>query len=327
MRSIPIVAVAALLSSATAEADVSKAWQAAKDNLPASIPAIMAVDAAAVVKLPAFSTLFALARKEERDIQQAYDLFQSACKVDFTQAVDGFVIAGDPNGRDDDVVVFLQLTMDRAKASSCIEAAVKSVEKKKPVTIKQDGVYTVATVGKETAYFAWVAPNVVAFTMDPEKKQLIEANVGKKGLGKAPVGALLGKMDAKAIAFGAIKMSKPIDSDIPFTSGFGNVTLNGGTLSGSVSGTAVDAKTATAFADEAKRELAKMLKKDRIPAVVKKVAGAVKIAAAGTDVTVSGSASDKDLLESFLAVMMRGSEKSEEAMPPPATTKTPAKKM
>lgn len=319
MRSIPsVVAVAALLSTATAEADVSKAWQAAKDNLPAGVPAILAVDAAAVVKLPAFGTLFAMARKEERDIQQAYDLFNTACKLDFTKVVDGFVVAGDPDGRDDDIVVFLQLTIDRAKASSCVEAAIKSVEKKKQVSIKQDGIYTVATVGRETAYFAWVGPNVVAFTLDPEKKQLIENNVGKKGLGNAPVGALIGKMNAKAIAFGAIKMAKPIDRDIPFTSAFGNLTLTGTTIAGSITGTAIDAKTGAAFAAEARKELGKLARKDRVPAVVKKLAGAIKIAATGANVTASGRASDKELLEAFLAMMMTSGDAPE---PPPAMKK------
>lgn len=323
MRSLAIALAATALLSSTAAADVSKAWQAAKDNLPANVPAILAVDTAAVVKLPAFGTLFTLARKEERDIDEAYNLVKTHCKLDFTQVVEGFVVAGDPNGKDDDIVVFLQLNIDRAKASSCIETMLKAVEKKAQISIKQDGVYTIASVGGDAAYFAWVGPNVVMFTADPDKKANLEKNVGKKGLAKAPVGGLLGKMDAKAIAFGALKLSKPIDRDIPFTAGFGNVTLNGNTFSGSVTGTATDAKVAGAFADEAKKEIAKLAKKDRVPAAVKKVIGGVKLASAGADVTVSGSASDKDLLEAFLATMMaKGGE--EPAAPPP--TATPAKK-
>nr|MBA2539066.1 hypothetical protein [Deltaproteobacteria bacterium] len=150
---------ACLLSASTSSADVSKAWQAAKDNLP-GMPAIGAIDVAAVVKLPAFGKLFDMARKEERDIDQAVSLLKVACKLDITSVVDGLVVAGDPDGRDDDIVVFVQLTLDRTKATACMETMLKQVEKRKQIAVKQDGIYTVASVGNEAAYFAWVGPNV-----------------------------------------------------------------------------------------------------------------------------------------------------------------------
>lgn len=311
LRSIcAVVAVAALSSSAVA--DVSKAWQAAKDNLPDTIPAIGAVDVATAVKQPAFTKLLELVKKEERDVREGLDLFKSTCNLDLTQIVDGFVVAGDPNGRDDDVMVFIQLKIDRPAASTCVEKLLRAVEKRKQVTVQQTGIFTEASVGKETAYFAWVDKNVVAFNLEPNKKPRLEGFLNKKGLAKSPAGSLFGKLDTKAAAFGAIKLPKPLDSDIPFTSAYGNLTLAGTTLSALLVGTATDANTAGKFVSEVKRELIKIAAKGKLPAAAKKLITSVTLDAAGADVTLKGSANTNDLFDIFVALIT-----TKQKAPPP----------
>jgi len=315
MRSIcavlaPLVVVG--LFSSAAEADVTRAWQAAKDNLPAAaFPAIAAFDVAAIVKLPAFNKVLDVLQNENHEVKEVLGLFKSTCNLDVTTSVDGFVIAGDPAGRDDDIMVFVQLKIDRAKTSNCIETLLKTVEKKQQVDVKQDGMFSVVSVGKETGYFAWVAPNVVAFALDPENKSRVEGFLSTKGFAKGPVGALLGKLDPKAVAFGAIKTAKPIDRDLPVTSAYGNAVLNGTTVSATVVGTATDAGTAAKFADGLKQELAKMAKRDRTPAVAKKILNAISIAASNTDITIKGSVATGDLLEAMLEMTKKTAE------PPP----------
>lgn len=314
MRSIcALLATAALLSSGTAEADASKAWQAAKDNLPATIPAIAGFDVAAIVKLPAFGKLLEVLKKEERDVREGLALLKSACGLDPTKAVDGLVVAGDPNGRDDDVMLFLQLTIDRTKASACIESMLKVVEKRKQVTVKQNGIYSEVSVGGDTAYFAWVAPNVVAFNLDPGRKARLEGFLGKQGLAKSPVGALLSKLDPKAAASGAIKTVKPLDRDFPITAAYGNALLTGSTVTAVVIGSATDAAAATKLTDELQYEIAKTIRRDRTPAGAKKILRAIAITPAGTDVTIKGTANTSDLVDAVFAMMF----KKKDAVPPP----------
>lgn len=315
MRSICALMVVAAVSSSSPSvgADVSKAWQAAKDNLPDTIPAIGAVDVAALVQAPAFGKLLDLFKKEERDVREGLDLFKSACSLDPTQVVDGFVIAGDPNGRDDDVMVFLQLKVDRPKASTCLEAMLRAVEKRKQVTLQQTGMFTEVSVGTDTAYFAWVDKHVIAFNLDPMRKPRLEGFLGKKGLAKSPAGSLFGKLDTKAAAFGAIKLAKRLDRELPFTAAYGNLALAGGALSATLVGTATDANAASAFVTDVKREMTRTAGRDRTPAALKKLLNAVAVTATGAEVTVKGGASTNDLLEALRERMTR---KATEPMPP-----------
>lgn len=312
MRSLYALVMVTALSS-PAGADVSKAWQAAKDNLPDTIPAIGAVDIAAVVKQPAFGKLLDLAKKEERDIREGLALFKSACNLDPTQVVDGVVIAGDPNGKDDDIMVFIQLKIDRAKASTCLESLLRTAEKRKQVTVQQTGIFTEITVGQDTAHFAWVDKAVVAFNVDPMKKARLERFVGKQGLAKAPVGSLFGKLDLKATAFGAIKLTKPLDREMPFTAAYGNLTLAGTTASATLVGTATDAGTASKWVTEVKREITRTAGRDRTPAVAKKILGSIGLTSAGADVTLKAGASTNEMYDAFLAMM---TQKAPEPMPP-----------
>jgi hypothetical protein len=315
MRSICALVMVAAVSS-SAGADVSKAWQAAKDNLPDTIPAIGAVDVAAVVKQPAFGKLLALVKKEDRGVREGIELVKSACNLDLTQVVDGVVVAGDPDGKDDDIMVFLQLKIDRPKASTCLEAMLRTVEKRKQVTVQQTGKFTEASVGDETAYFAWVDKAVVAFNVEPIKKARLERFVGKQGLAKSPVGSLFGKLDPKAAAFGAIKLAKPLDRDLPFTQVYGNATLTGTTLAGAIVGTATDAAAAGKFVTEAKRELIKLALRDKLPAIAKKLVTAVTLNAVGAEVTLKGSAATGDLVEAIMEMAVR--KPAMPADPPPA---------
>jgi hypothetical protein len=315
MRSICALVMVAAVSS-SAGADVSKAWQAAKDNLPDTIPAIGAVDVAAVVKQPAFGKLLALVKKEDRGVREGIELVKSACNLDLTQVVDGVVVAGDPDGKDDDIMVFLQLKIDRPKASTCLEAMLRTVEKRKQVTVQQTGKFTEASVGDETAYFAWVDKAVVAFNVEPIKKARLERFVGKQGLAKSPVGSLFGKLDPKAAAFGAIKLAKPLDRDLPFTQVYGNATLTGTTLAGAIVGTATDTAAAGKFVTEAKRELIKLALRDKLPAIAKKLVTAVTLNAVGAEVTLKGSAATGDLVEAITELAVR--KPAMPADPPPA---------
>lgn len=291
--------VVSLLAS-RADADVSKAMAAARDNLPADTQVVVAIDVAAVAKSPLFQQAVDAIKAEERDFAEAHALVRTACGFDPLTVVEGAVIAAAPESGAG--IVFLQLSIDRTKASACLQSSLAAVGKNKggKLTIKQDGNYTVASNGtgpRDSAYFPWIGANVVAISFKPDHKDAVDAWFGQKTFAKSAVAALAGKLDAKSVVAGAFanRGGKPIDRSVPITQAYGNLTLAGGKLSGQLVATAVDAKAAATFASESNSELQRAVKRDRTPAALKKLLAGVKIVAAGSDVTISGTTTEKEL--------------------------------
>jgi len=297
MRKVSCVLGAiACLISARADADVSKAWAAAKDNLPSNTQFIVAIDVAAIYKTALFPKALEAFKGMDRDIGEAHALIKRSCGWDPVSVIDGIVIAGDPSGRGEGIA-FLQLKIDRTKASACLLSTLKAL-KKGGVTVKQDGAYTVASKGRgrdDSAYFPWVGSNVVAISIRPDKKSKVDAWFNQKGFGRSRLGGMLGKLDPKAVVAGAFAADKPIDSWVPVTAAYGNWTIGGGKLTGTLVATATDAKAAKSLADELNQEIQRDSRRDRTPPSVKKIMQSLTISATGKELTIKGWATQKDL--------------------------------
>ena len=285
MRSIAgvVSALAIALVSATAAADVSKAWQAARDNLPESTVAVGAIDVGAIIKAKSFPTLLAAAVKEERDLAEIMGIVKAACQLDAAATLEGVVVAGDPAAERG--AVYLQLAIDRARATACIEAIVKVVGDKS-VTVRQDGIYTVISEGvdDETVHLAWVAPNVVVIPMDMSKADA-EAWTGHKGaFARSLVAKRIAKLDTKAIAWGAFASATPLDDDdLAVTGAHGSVLHAKGMLTAVVRGTFVDANAAKRTIGEMQRELTREIGRKRTPPALVKLLRTIKVRAVGTE--------------------------------------------
>lgn len=279
-------------ASATAEADVSKAWTAAKDNLPAATKAIGAVDVAVAVKTKSFKVVWDLLLREERDLRQVYEGIQQGCKLDLVQTIQGFVVAGDPDA--DRGVVFVQLAVDRKAATTCIETIGKQVG---GVKVAQDGMFTTVSMGKDTLYLAWPSANVVAIALEPEQKAEYTRWLGGKGaLAKSKLGARLAKVDTTALAWGAIALDKPFDdNDLPFLAAHGTLVAAKGSATLAIRATYADAATATKSIAETRSEIDKDIAKKSTPAAARKLFQAIKVAAVGADGTLDATATDADL--------------------------------
>ena len=146
--------------------------------------------------------------------------------------------------------------------------------------------------------------DVVAISLEPEKKDALQAWIGQKGaFAKTTVPAQLGKVDTKAAAWGAIALDKPLDDDLRVLSASGALALAKGTVSGSVRGTFADAKGARDAQAEMQKEITKELGRKSTPEPMKRVLKAISVAAKGSEVTVAGSAAEADLLECVMAMM------------------------
>lgn len=279
----------------SAAADTSKAWATARDQLPATTRAVAVIDVAAGAKTQIGMKLLEVAIKEERDIRELYGLVKKVCQADPVSLVEGIVIAGDPaTGRG---VLFAQLSIDRAKVAACIEGALRSVGPKKP-QLKTDGNITQINYESDTLYLAWVAPQVVAISFEPEKKDALLAWIGQKGaLAKTGVPAQIAKVDTKAVAWGALALDKPLDDDdFSVVSAHGAVTQGKAGLSISVRGTFSDAKKAKETHGKMQKDLKEEAASKRTPPALKRLLSAVVLAAKDAELTISASASEADVI-------------------------------
>lgn len=304
MRIVSVVIVAVLgFLSAPAAADIAKVWTVAKDNLPANTRAIGAVDVAVAVKSPVYTALFNALMKEEKDFAMGYEMLKKTCKFDPAQVIEGLVAAGDPDG--DSGVIMLQLSIDRKASTACLESMMKAVGEK--VTVKQDGIYTTVKMGGDTVYFAWPSPNVVAISVDPDKKASYDRWLGGKGaLAKTTLAERIGKLDTKAIAWGACQFEKPLDdNDLPILSATGTVTIAKGSATGKLRASFKDAAAATKSVGMMKKELEGEMKRQKTPEALRKVLKSIKIATDGKDGTLEGTIVEADIAAAINAMVSK----------------------
>ncbi|MEJ7602772.1 MAG: hypothetical protein WKG01_33100 [Kofleriaceae bacterium] len=299
-----VVGALALVTTlgSTAHADYSKAWAAAKENLPATTKGVLVGDVALGVKTATYATLLPMVLSEERDLQQGLALVKGACKIDAVSVVDGFVIAGDPEAEQG--AVFIQLAgIDRPKLSTCIQNVLKVMGEAK-ATVTQDGQFTVIGNGRDAVYVAWVTADVIVIGIEPEKKAQLQAWIGHKGaFAHSPVQAQLAKVDVKAPGWGALALDKPFDDkDMPIRSARGTLSIANGVFIGELIGSFASPRDAKKTADEMTREMTREVGRKNTPPAAKKVISAFKIKQTGAHVTVKGKVSEKDLVAAISSI-------------------------
>jgi hypothetical protein len=291
--------VASCAFATTARADYSKAWTAAKDNLPATTGFVATLDVAAIVKLPAFGPLFATARKAEKNLDEGYRLLQQTCKIDGLTAVEGVVVAADPAKKQ--IAIFLQLAVDRARASTCFESLLKTMRPKKQTTVKQDGIYTVITIAggskTEVAYFAWVAPHVVAFVFGEPDKAKLDTWIGHRDFGKTSVASLFAKTDPKAAVGIAYSLGKPLDNKVLISSGYGHVQLAGRTFTAMHVGITPDATSAANGVIALDGDRQSTMKRKRTSPAMRSLFSKIAITSKGNEILIRASGGDTDVAD------------------------------
>src|SRR5438128_3791857 len=130
MRTIAcVVGIAASLLSGRANADASKAWAAAKDNLPSTTQFVAVIDIASIYKSPLYAKAVDALKASDGNLKRGLSMVQTACGADPFSMVDGIVIAGNQDNKV--VAAYIQLTVDRAKVSACLETMLKTEAKGK----------------------------------------------------------------------------------------------------------------------------------------------------------------------------------------------------
>jgi hypothetical protein len=310
-----ILLLLAMLVSSSARADYSKAWAAAKANLPATTRAVAMIDATAFDKSPHFQRIYKLALTADRDVREFEAEVKQLCKLDLAKTLEGVVVAGDPEKNQ--LVLYVQLAVDRAKATACFEALIakKAGSGPKP-TMRQEGMYTVmmSRSGQREIFVAWPAPNVLAFTFDPQNKPALAAWVGREGFAKSPVAPQIAKADPKAIAAGAVALSRPLDDMI--SSAYGQLVMAGERLSAVVVGNTTDANAATKGGAQLTKEIEREKSRKHLAPAIRTLLSNMRVGAKGTDIRLEAAGTVKDLADAFEAEMTRHAQPVEPPAPP-----------
>jgi hypothetical protein len=281
-------------ASSPAAADVGKAWSAAKDNLPASTDVVLAIDVAKGVAMPSFGKLVAAAIKQEHDVGEGLDAIKRLCNIDAPKVIDGVVIALASQAKEGLVLVQFRNT-DRAALESCVLGVMKTFEP--AAAIKAAGNLSVIEAGPhDRMYFAWLSPDVVAISLEPEKQAHLARWIGQKGaFAKSPAATQLAKTAPSGTNWGVFDVGQPVDSDFPVQHGAGSLAIAGdkGTLT--LRGTTADAATASAAVTRMRKEVDEEVRRKRNPPALKQLFRGIVVKAIGADIQITASASLKDI--------------------------------
>lgn len=306
MRTVGLLVVAALsFVPLRAGADASKAWTAAKANLPADARIVVGVDFVAIQKTQLFTTYYPKLR-DKPEVGKVLDVMKDSCKLDPLTTVQGVVVATAAD--QDEGAVYLALTgVDRAKLSACLQTAGQAVDKSAKVTIKQDGAITALTEQAGTSYFGWIGKDVVVVaTHGKDKAALQKWMSGKGALARSELGKTLAKVNTAAALWGAGQGSKELQPGMTAIGGYGSVGFANGTYDVEVRGIMATAAQATSMVTTANQQLAEAKKGTALPAPVVSLLKSVTIAAAKDEVLVKASLPEKELMGVVAMAMAMG---------------------
>ena len=138
-------------------------------------------------------------------------------------------------------------------------------------------------------YAAWLAKDVVAFSGDFERRDMLDAVIaGKPAAGD--LAAMLAKTNAGAFVFAAAALNNKDGVN----GCFGTLQLANGKLALAAKVVAVDAKTGGALLGDGKKELSAMQNRTKEPAVAK-VLKAIKLTGVGAEIAVEMALPEADL--------------------------------
>jgi hypothetical protein len=304
-RSVALVGAvvgALCLHPQRADADASKAWAAAKANLPSSTHVLVGMDVNALTRSPLFSMLFPLVVAQQPDFKEGLSVLEKVCQLNPMKAIDGLVVgmAKDKNQG----AVFLSLNgVDEARLVGCIESIAQSkysVEAKLRVT-RAGGITELAMGPDAKVYVKWFGSDVVALPIDVGNKAQLEKWAGSKnGLAKARVGRVATKVDTRAALWAITGYDENIDG-VRTSLGYGSFDIAQGKLSADlriVTSSAKDAKTVATKAQADLQESARSLD----PSLAA-LLGGVSIGASGPEIVIKASIPEKEVLSLLTAVI------------------------
>lgn len=189
-RVFSYVAASAVLAWSTFAAAAPPRSRAAADRLLSSDAEIVAtVNTKTLRTTDLFKKFVPELLKKERQVDTALTKIKAQCSINPIESIDDITVGVDPQEKG---VVFVAVSgVDEKKFVDCVKKLGKSEGGKTITATKRDLVTELKSDGEaEALYFAWLPENVLVLASDPLKRDLLEKKIGGKG---AFAGTALGK--------------------------------------------------------------------------------------------------------------------------------------
>ena len=328
-RFLLVATLTSLAPISAAHADASKAWSAAKANLPSDATIVAGFNFGAIAKSQIFTEMFPKLVASSADLKDFLDLAKSACGIDPITAVSGAVIATD-SSKSTGVVYLALNNLDQPKLASCADKLAKAKSKggDEKITFKKDGNIIEVTSSKhnKSVFYGWVGSDVIVIPKDGDKAGL-QRWMGGKGFAASALGKMAGKVNTGAAGWGATTEAKAVQPGMNMKGGYGsldvangNITVNAHVVLGSP---AEAAKAST----EANQQLVQVKTSGQLPAMFTTLLASLKVSSSADELVVGANAPEKDVLAVAQMAMamsgMGGGNNSAPPPPPPAHTTSP----
>lgn len=284
------VAALALCVTATAANAESKAWKTAKAKLPAGMTAVVGVNIGPIKSSELYQQFLPLAMAKAGKTKDNLDKLKTTCGIDATGVIDSIVIGMQD---DDKGVAIVQLKGTTQKdLESCGQKIAKSDGK--TLTITKDGAVTkYGGMGDDDAYVRWFSKDSLAISSD--KETLTKLTAG--GIAKDAVATQVAALNTDAALWIAVKKDQDLgDLNAKMSAAYGTIDFKAGNLAANVHIVVDSAANATKVVTDGKQQLDAVKKSGQLPKQYASILDSVKLEAKGSEVVLSGSAPEKDLL-------------------------------
>jgi hypothetical protein len=296
-RVFSYVAASAVLVWSTFAAAAPPRSRAAADRLLASDAEIVAtVNTKTLRTTELFKKFVPELLKKERQVDSALTKIKSQCAMNPIESIDDITVGVDPQEKG---VVFVAVSgVDEKKFVDCVKKLAKSEAGKTITATKRDLVTELKSDGEADAlYFAWLPENVLVLATDPLKRELLEKKIGGKG---AFAGTALGRRlqaapEDAAIALAWTKVIK--QQGLSVREGSLVLGYKAKAISAAVSVLLPSADEATQAAALVSMLPGMMGAVKDAPPELGKLVKTVAAKATGSELTVSASAPEGDLMK------------------------------
>jgi hypothetical protein len=297
-----MIAVLVLLGAPRlAGAETSRAWAAAKDNLPADTAIVMNVNIAALAKSQIVSQMLPMMLGADEDAKKTLDIFKSECKLDPFTAMQS-VLVGTDAAQQHGVAYIALAGIDRPKLTACMSSIAK-VMAKKPVTIKSDGNISEIALDKGTVYVGWIGNDVLVVPLkDNDKASLASWMGGKGSFARSTAAGPVAKLNTSAAIWGATTVTKQLP-DATMKVGYGSISYANGNLSADVHAQLDNPKQAAAMATQVNGQIAQFKGDKSIPQGITDAIKTVKVTSVADEVAVKASIAEKDLAQLLMMLL------------------------
>lgn len=288
------LAAAFVAAASTAARAESHAWSAAKKTLPANLQVVVGINFDSIRSSQLFQTMWPMLLAQQADTQANLDKFKNTCGFDPIGAFDSVAVGVD-DAQQGAIVVSLKGT-DQKALEACITKVAKVDGKTASIT-KAGALTKYGGLGDKDIYLKWLSKDTFAIATAPEDKDLLtKYTAGGIDKDKALKSALASVKTDATVWGVANKQQDLADIHAKMMLGYGSADVKSGVIGAEIHLVVDSAKAATDAAAQANTQLAQVKKSGGIPPAFSGLLSSVKVTSSGSEIVMSASIAEKDLL-------------------------------